>query len=63
MGTMLLYTPFAMCTTEVIIHFNIAVQLQIVLSPSLSFTVATVLRDSHSEYLMLRHPKSTPDAI
>lgn len=30
---MLLYTPFAMCTMEVLV-LNIAVQLQIVLSPS-----------------------------
>lgn len=62
MGTMLLYTPFAMCTVEVV-TFNTALQLQIVLSPSLSFTIATVLYDSHSEYLMLRHPKPPPDTI
>lgn len=61
---MLLYAPFATSTMEVTILFKIAAQLQIVLSPSLSFTVATVLRDSHCEYLVLRHPKSAaPDAI
>lgn len=31
---MLLYTPFAMCTMEVLVLLNITVQPQIVLSPS-----------------------------